>query len=152
MNGSEKDFLASLPSTSTYTSSPYNYESTLLKMIHTCIEFIHMNFFLYIGFFEHNQVVEMIRESLRMLDFQHPHVLSIIGVCVDAGPAPYIVIPFMDNGSMLDYIKKEKKSLVVTEGGPDCEEASVNCDFMDYLTILFCKNRLLISGCSLING
>ena len=68
----------------------------------------------------------MIKESVRMLDFQHPHVLSIIGVWVDAGPAPYIVMPFMDNGSLLDYIKKEKKNLVVTEGGADSDEASIS--------------------------
>ena len=84
------------------------------------------NRFALTGFFEHSRVVEMIKESVRMLDFQHPHVLSIIGVCVDAGPAPYIVMPFMDNGSLLDYIKKEKKNLVVTEGGTDSDEASIS--------------------------
>ena len=55
----------------------------------------------------------MVKESLKMEGFEHPHVLNIIGVCVDAGPAPYIIIPFMANGSLLAYIKKEKTNLVV---------------------------------------
>ena len=47
-----------------------------------------------------------------MMDLEHPHVLNIIGVCLDAGPAPYIVVPFMANGNLLTYIKGEKDNLV----------------------------------------
>ena len=46
---------------------------------------------------------------------EHPHVLNIIGVCVDSGPAPYIIMPFMTNSSLLTYIKKEKINLVVLD-------------------------------------
>ena len=60
-----------------------------------------------------------------MYNFEHPHVLAIIGVCVDAGPAPYIVMPFMANGSLLAYIKKEKMNLVVPIDSDDHELASV---------------------------
>ena len=59
-----------------------------------------------------------------MYGFEHPHVLSIIGVCVDAGPTPYIVMPFMANGSLLVYIKKEKMNLVVPINSDDHELAS----------------------------
>ena len=57
----------------------------------------------------------MVKESLKMEGVEHPHVLNIIGVCVDAGPAPYIIMPFMSNGSLLAYIKKEKINLVVPD-------------------------------------
>ena len=57
----------------------------------------------------------MVKESLKMEGFEHPHVLNIIGVCVDAGPAPYIIMPFIANGSLFAYIKKEKANLVVLE-------------------------------------
>ena len=60
-----------------------------------------------------------------MYNFEHPHVLGIIGVCVDGGPTPYIVIPFMANGSLLTYIKKEKMNLVVPIDSDDHELASV---------------------------
>ena len=61
----------------------------------------------------------MMKESEKMQNFKHPHVLNIIGVCVDAGPAPYIIMPFVANGSLLTYIKKEKTNLVVTNDADD---------------------------------
>ena len=43
-----------------------------------------------------------------MLEFNHPHVLSLIGVCLDTGPGVSIVMPFMANGSLKDYLKRER--------------------------------------------
>ena len=60
-----------------------------------------------------------------MQGFEHPHVLSIIGMCVDAGPAPYVVMPFMDNRSLLAYIKRENMNLVVPNDATDNELASL---------------------------
>ena len=77
------------------------------------------------GLFDQNGVADMIKESVKMCGFEHPHVLNIIGVCVDAGPAPYIVMPFMANGSLLAYIRKEKLKLVVPTDNEDNEQASV---------------------------
>eukprot|EP00731_Ephydatia_muelleri_P038735 Em0884g3a len=42
------------------------------------------------------------------------NVLSLIGVCLDAGSAPYIITPFMGNGSLLSYLKKERHTLTVS--------------------------------------
>ena len=67
----------------------------------------------------------MMKESMKMYGFEHPHVFGIIGVCVDSGPTPYIVMPFMANGSVLAYIKKEKMKLVVPIDSDDHELASV---------------------------
>ena len=50
-----------------------------------------------------------------MKDFQHPNVMTLIGVCLDAGPGVSIVMPFMANGSLLDYLKKERGSLYLSE-------------------------------------
>ena len=60
-----------------------------------------------------------------MQGFEHPHVLSIIGMCVDAGPAPYVVMPFMGNRSLLAYIKRENMNLVVPNDATDNELASL---------------------------
>ena len=60
------------------------------------------------------------------MEFDNPHVLSLIGVCLDAGPAPYIVLPFMANGNLLAYVKKEKNNLVFPDHSmADSEQASV---------------------------
>ncbi len=48
-----------------------------------------------------------------MKDFDHPNVLRLLGVCVDAGPSPYMVIPYMANGSLLAFLKKERESLLL---------------------------------------
>ena len=54
-------------------------------------------------------------ESLKMKQFSHPNVMYLIGVCMDAGPAPYIVMPFMANGSLLSYLRKERPNLLLNE-------------------------------------
>ena len=48
-----------------------------------------------------------------MKSFNHPNVLTLIGVCTELGPAPYIVMPFMSGGSLLAYLKKERHALVI---------------------------------------
>ena len=48
-----------------------------------------------------------------MAEFDHPNVLSLIGVCLDGGPAPFIVMPFMHNGSLIYYLKREREKLVI---------------------------------------
>ena len=60
----------------------------------------------------------MVCEVNKMQDFDHPHVMSLIGVCLDAGPGVAIVMPYMANGSLISYLKKERSSLELDE---DCE-------------------------------
>jgi len=55
----------------------------------------------------------MMDESVKMKHFNHPNVISLMGVCVDAGPAPYIVMPFMANGSLLSFLKKNRSELML---------------------------------------
>ena len=54
-----------------------------------------------------------------MSKFDHPNVLALKGVCLDGGPAPYIVMPFMANGSLLAYLHKKRDSLVVIKENYD---------------------------------
>ena len=55
----------------------------------------------------------MMQECTLMATFDHPNVLTLIGVCVDGGPSPFIVMPFMFNGSLLAHLKKERENLVI---------------------------------------
>ena len=48
-----------------------------------------------------------------MSDLDHPNVLNLLGVCLDGGPAPYLVMPFMFNGSLLAHLKRERENLVL---------------------------------------
>ena len=48
-----------------------------------------------------------------MQSFNHPNVMSLIGVCENLSGGPAVVMPFMANGSILDYLKKNRNSLVL---------------------------------------
>ena len=61
-----------------------------------------------------------------MLMFDHPNVLKLTGVCLDFGPAPYIVMPYMANGSLLSYLQKERKNLVLKVRNGDVSMISVH--------------------------
>ena len=66
----------------------------------------------------------MMDESIKMKRFDHPNVISLIGVCIDAGPAPYIIMPFMGKGSLLSYLKKHRTELMPSD---TADEDVVNC-------------------------
>ena len=65
------------------------------------------------GYFGQEDIKNMMDESVKMKHFNHPNVISLMGVCVDAGPAPYIVMPFMANGSLLSFLKKNRSELML---------------------------------------
>ena len=66
-----------------------------------------------IGFYNNRQVTDLLKECAKMKEFDHPNVLSLKGVCLDGGPMPYIIMPFMTNGSLLYYLKENRESLVM---------------------------------------
>ena len=57
----------------------------------------------------------MMDESIKTKHFNHPNVISLIGVCIDAGAAPYIIMPFIGNGSLLSYLKKHRTELLLPD-------------------------------------
>ena len=65
--------------------------------------------------FTPKDISDLTKESLKMKSFNHPNVLNLMGVCIDAGEAPCIVMPYMANGSLLAYLKKERPNLNVAE-------------------------------------
>ncbi len=65
-----------------------------------------------------------------MYKFDHPHVLKLSGVCMDGGPAPYIIMPFMANGSLSSYLKKERANLLAILDPKTTEPDDVVSTFM----------------------
>ena len=53
----------------------------------------------------------LLSEITQMKDLSHPNVMSLVGVCINEAQGPAIIMPYMANGSLLDYLKKERKSL-----------------------------------------
>ena len=68
-----------------------------------------------------NDLSSMMDEILKMQDFHHPHVMTLIGVSFDANHTPSMVMPFMANGSLLSYLKNNRSSLLISEAADDEE-------------------------------
>lgn len=46
-------------------------------------------------------------EGTLMIDFKHENVLSLIGVVYEKADLPLVVLPFMENGDLCTFVKKE---------------------------------------------
>ena len=57
-----------------------------------------------------------------MYHLDHPNVQNLIGVCLDV-EVPYLIMPFMERGSLLMYLRKERGHLLMYE---DSEDNQVN--------------------------
>ena len=65
------------------------------------------------GFVEKALVRDLLTECSKMYEFNHPNVLKLSGVCLDGGPAPYIIMPYMENGSLNTYLKNERENFLL---------------------------------------
>ena len=96
------------------------------------------------GYFDQTEIDKIMEESLKMKRFQHPHVMGLVGVCLDAGPAPYIIMPYMANGSLQSYLKKERKSLIL---GEDADEDTVSTHYNKLTVSLSASVGILLQSC-----
>ena len=81
------------------------------------VEGVYVNgvsFCLCLGYLDPSDVANILKECLKMKAFVHPHVMGILGICM-AGQAPYIVMPFMANGSLHSYLRKHRADLLISE-------------------------------------
>ena len=60
-----------------------------------------------------------------MLAFSHSNVMSLIGLCIE-GEMPLLIMPFMSNGSVLEYVRKNRVDFYFTES---CEDVRILCSF-----------------------
>ena len=53
----------------------------------------------------------MIDEIIKMEHFDHPNVMSLLGVSMDGDKTggPSIIMPFMEKGNILDYLRNNRK-------------------------------------------
>ncbi len=95
------------------------------------------------GVFDQVHIDKIMEESIKMKTFDHSNVLSLIGVCINAGPAPYVVMPYMANGSLLHYLKKERRNLVLPLG---TDEDMVSVCYNLFHCYVHCGRHLLYSA------
>ena len=88
--------------------------------------------FLESGFYDREAVRKLLKECSRMYSFNHPNILTLSGVCLDGGPAPYIIMPLMANGSLLNHLKKNRDSLVISSDNTGSENDCINVSGNNY--------------------
>ena len=67
-------------------------------------------FFACTGSVNEKDLNAFISESAIMLDFKHPNVMRLLGVCFDTEDnLPLIVLPFMANGDLKSYLVGKRK-------------------------------------------
>ena len=71
----------------------------------------YINIDSHVGSFTHERTKTLIKECTLIHELDHPNIISLVGICLDAGPSPYIILPFMENGSLLSYVKNNKTIL-----------------------------------------
>ena len=69
--------------------------------------------FMYLGVFGTTDLSNLMEESIKMSKFNHPNVMKLIGVCIEKGTSPFIVMPYMAYGSLLSYLKKKRAELTL---------------------------------------
>ena len=53
-----------------------------------------------------------LKEALVMKDFKHCHVMKLIGICIGHDQLPLVILPFMENGDLLTYLRDPKNVCV----------------------------------------
>ena len=76
--------------------------------------------FTFIALFSSNDVERLTNEIITMLSFDHPNVMSLIGVCLDK-EMPLLIMPFMANGSVLEYVTQHKEDLRLTSKATEAQ-------------------------------
>ena len=67
-----------------------------------------------IGYSDREKPDDLFKEALQMHDLDHRNVMSLVGVYFIKSD-PCIVMPYMENGSLLTHLKKERSNLIVSE-------------------------------------
>ena len=82
------------------------YDSLLIFFCMSCVGI----------FATESDVQSAVQEIVKMKEFTHANVMSLIGVSTGtsmSGGAPLIIMPYMARGSLLSYLRKERKQLIL---------------------------------------
>ena len=72
-----------------------------------------------------SDVEKMLAEIGKMENLNHPNLMPLLGVCIDAEHGMSIIMPFMANGSLLGYLKRERESLYLDHKAIEDDVSSV---------------------------
>ena len=87
--------------------------SLVLTGAQRCVAFLHakvMNFSRFAGeSFDDDTFEAFLEEGLRMKNFDHPHVLQLLGIAMSTEQYPMVILPYMANGDLRSYVKEKTR-------------------------------------------
>ena len=57
--------------------------------------------------FDEASISSLVSEIVKMKDFSHLNVLTLMGVALDNRNNPCLVMPYMSNGSLVEYLRRD---------------------------------------------
>ena len=80
---------------------------------------------------------KLLKEVTTMLSLKHPNVMSLTGMCFD-GEIPLLIMPYMSKGSVLVYVKQNKRELFLDS---EINDEKV-CTLQSFVISVFAHERL----------
>ena len=69
-----------------------------------------------------SDVKQLMKEIVKMVNFDHPNVMTLTGVILVEGGAPLLVMPYMVKGTLLNYVRENKEQFLVEEDPDNPDE------------------------------
>ena len=57
----------------------------------------------------HKEIEDFIAKSALILNFDHPNVLGLLGICFAQDIVPLVVLPYMENGDLQSFLRSTDK-------------------------------------------
>ena len=65
----------------------------------------------------YRELKAFIEESALMCSFDHPHVLGMVGICLDTAQSPYLLLPYMANGDLRTFLRNKRDTAKSSDTG-----------------------------------
>ena len=89
-----------------------------------------------------------LKEGVMMKNFDHPHVLRLLGVSMNEGDFPMVILPYMANGDLRSYVKDKSRVSSCLLSSGQCyivmhsEHIVYLCRYFIFFLTLLCIYRL----------
>ncbi|XP_078592914.1 uncharacterized protein LOC144871399 [Branchiostoma floridae x Branchiostoma japonicum] len=90
-----------------------------------------------------------LQEGITMKGLDHKNVLGLLGVCVPQDGYPMVVLPFMQHGSLLSYLRNDQNDVSMKQATTFCLDVARG---MEYLSMLKFVHRDLAARNCMVNG